>query len=259
MGPPVHVAALAFETYMEEAVAIGLDIQPVKSAAFLLHGDASCFEVGMPVTSGTEDLGAENDLPYVNALQAAMHKVSEAVEPWSSVQRNTEWPCSTFFMQSNPYLLGQVEECSDCGGEQDPTETYLSACRARAGAGAGNWGHGEGSFIVIRPLASASHDDFAGHLTYSRNHCPDVTVLDAEGPGQYAMFDVATARPMSDVHLGAAMMPPGAAAKKVEESKVVNGNEDEDEDKEAAHGGLWAGKRNGSGSFLSRLHEGLQG
>ncbi|KAK3236266.1 hypothetical protein CYMTET_53585, partial [Cymbomonas tetramitiformis] len=71
------------------------------------------------------------------------------------------------------------------------------------------------------PLASALHDDFAGYLTNSRNHCPDVTVLDAEGPGQHVLFDVATARPMSDAHLGAAMMAPGAAAKKVEESKVA--------------------------------------
>ncbi|KAK3270601.1 hypothetical protein CYMTET_21006 [Cymbomonas tetramitiformis] len=39
--------------------------------------------------------------------------------------------------------------------------------------------------------------------------------------GQHVLFDVATARPMLDAHLGTAMMPPGAAARKVEESKVV--------------------------------------
>ncbi|KAK3259487.1 hypothetical protein CYMTET_31516 [Cymbomonas tetramitiformis] len=89
--------------------------------------------------------------------------------------------------------------------------------------------------------------------TPPQNHCPDVIVLDAEGPGQHVLFGVATARPMSDAHLGAAMMAPGAAAKKVEESKVamdrrymeenaeggeqVDGNGDADEDEEAAHGG----------------------
>ncbi|KAK3262306.1 hypothetical protein CYMTET_28829 [Cymbomonas tetramitiformis] len=141
LGPPT-VAALAYETYMEEAATIGLDIQPVKSAAFSPEGDASCFADGMPGArgeldfmdvlgvpvgkaeavsaemlkkveelcailpilnklghaqarglllrfiahpslggcAGTEDLGAESDLPYVNSLQAAMQKVSEAME-----------------------------------------------------------------------------------------------------------------------------------------------------------------------------------
>ena len=104
------------------------------------------------------------------------------------------------------------------------------ACRGGAGTGGGNWY----SFIYHKlqrvlfevaksafPLASVLHDDFAGHLTYSPNHCPDVTVLDAEGPGQHVLFDVATTRPMSDAHLGAAMMAPGAAARRVEESKVA--------------------------------------
>ncbi|KAK3284228.1 hypothetical protein CYMTET_8114, partial [Cymbomonas tetramitiformis] len=44
---------------------------------------------------------------------------------------------------------------------------------------------------------------------------------DAEGPGQHVIFDVATARPMADAHVGAAMMAPGAAARNVEESKVA--------------------------------------
>ncbi|KAK3239200.1 hypothetical protein CYMTET_50851 [Cymbomonas tetramitiformis] len=127
-------------------------------------------------------------------------------------------------------LLGQVEECPDCGGERDPTGTHLLGCRGGAGAGGGNWYsfiHHKLQRVLFEvaksayPLASALHDDFAGHLTYSPNHCPDVTVLDAEGPGQHVLFDVATARPMSDAHLGAAMMAPGAAAKKVEESKVA--------------------------------------
>ncbi|KAK3274731.1 hypothetical protein CYMTET_17099 [Cymbomonas tetramitiformis] len=160
------------------------------------------------VTAGTEDLGAESDLPYVNSLQAAMQKVSEAMEP----------------------LFGQLEECPDCGGERDPTGTHLLACRGGVGAGGGNWYsfiHHKLQRVLFEmaksayPLASALHDDFAGYLTYSRNHCPDVTVLDAEGLGQHVLFDVATARPMSDAHLGAAMMAPGAAATKVEESKMA--------------------------------------
>eukprot|EP00854_Cymbomonas_tetramitiformis_P034035 gene34035-biopygen5472 len=65
------------------------------------------------------------------------------------------------------------------------------------------------------PLASAVHDDFAGYLTYSPHNCPDVTVLGAEGLGHQVIFDVATARPMADAHVGAAMMASGAAASKV--------------------------------------------
>ncbi|KAK3263560.1 hypothetical protein CYMTET_27643 [Cymbomonas tetramitiformis] len=404
LGPPV-AAALAYETYMEEAVTIGLDVQPVKLAAFSPEGDASCVEVGMPgargeldfiyvlgvpvgkaeavstemlkkveercgilpllnklghaqaqglllrfcahprlgfwlrgvppemmreaaeehdrrmrgalqdlmpggglawhscefatlphgmgltkaarvssaawlggfaqgwedmrelfptVTAGTEDLGAESDLPYVNSLQAVMQKVSEAVEVIGeargahehlppqvpkaddvkklsdySVPNGSMLLSSTLrigfgwlgtwghlgspgFSRSAEYrvalrhilhaeqpLLGQVEEFPDCGGERDPTGTHLLACRGGAGAGGGNWYsfiHHKMQRVLFEvaksayPLASALHDDFAGYLTYSRNHCPDVTVLDAEGPGQHVLFDVATARPMSDVH-----------------------------------------------------------
>ncbi|KAK3273068.1 hypothetical protein CYMTET_18671 [Cymbomonas tetramitiformis] len=408
LGPPVE-AALAYETYMEEAVAIGLDIQPVKSAAFSPEGDASCFEAGMPgargeldfidvlgvpvgkaeavsvemlkkveelcgilpllnklghaqaqglllrfcahprlgfwlrgvppemmreaaeehdrrmqgalrdllpggglawhscefatlphgmgltkaarvssaawlggfaqvwedmrelfptVTAGTEDLGAESDLPYANSLQAAMQKVSEAMEVigeargahehlppqapkaddvkklsdysrsqkraqrvYAAVLHSADWLWLAGHVGASrlPWLF-LVEECPDCGGERDPTGTHLLACRGGAGAGGGNWYsfiHHKLQRVLFEmaksayPLASALHDDFAGYLTYSRNHYPDVTVLDAEGPGQHVLFDVATARPKSDAHLGAAMMAPGAAAKKVEESKVA--------------------------------------
>ncbi|KAK3256138.1 hypothetical protein CYMTET_34710 [Cymbomonas tetramitiformis] len=418
LGPPI-VVSLAYETYMEEAVAIGLDIRPAKSAAFSPEGDASCFEVGMPgargeldfinvlgvpvgkaeavsaemlkrveelcaiqpilnklghaqaqglslrfcahprlgfwlrgvppemmreaaeehdrrmqgalrdllpggglawhscefatlphgmgltkaarvssaawlggfaqvwedmrelfptMTAGTDDLGAESDLPYVNSLQAAMQKVSEAVEvieearkanehlppqvpkadnvkklsdysrsqkraqrvyaavlhsadwlwlvgsvgasrlPWLfSVTYNSIGPaflrgipcCPALELSSAEYrvalwhilhaeqpLLGQVEECPDCGGERDPTGTHLLACRGGTGA-----------------------------------------------------------VEETDAHLGAAMMTPGVAAKKVEESKVatygdvrphhfipfggeVDGDGDEDRDEQAAHGGV---------------------
>ncbi|KAK3263238.1 hypothetical protein CYMTET_27945 [Cymbomonas tetramitiformis] len=447
LGPPV-VAALAYETYMEEVVAISLDIQPVKPAAFSLEEDTSCFEVGMPgargrldfinvlgvpvgkakavsaemlrkveelcailpllnklgharaqglllrfcahprlgfwlrgvmrrlrsmtggcrgvsrdllpggglawhscefatlphgmgltkaarvssaawlgefaqvqedmwelfptVTVGTKDLRAESDLLYVNSLQAAMQKVSEAMEvigearganehlppqvpkaddvkklsdysrsqkraqrvyvdvphsadwlwlaghvgtsqlPWLfSVTYNSIRPAFLMGVPCYPALelssaeyrvalrhilhaeqpfLGQVEECPDCGGERDPIGTHLLACRGGAGTGGGNWYsfiHHKLQRVLFElaksayPLASAMHNDFAGHLTYSSKHCPNVTVLDADGLGQHVLFDVATARPMSNAHLGAAMMAPGAAAKKVEESKVA--------------------------------------
>ncbi|KAK3273248.1 hypothetical protein CYMTET_18494, partial [Cymbomonas tetramitiformis] len=103
LGPPA-VAALTYGTYIEQAAAIGLDIQPMKSAGFSLVGDTSCFEDGVParvssaawlggfaqvcedmrelfptVTVGAADLEAESELPYVNSLQAAMQKVSEAM------------------------------------------------------------------------------------------------------------------------------------------------------------------------------------
>eukprot|EP00854_Cymbomonas_tetramitiformis_P016090 gene16090-biopygen16593 len=60
-GPPAD-AALAYGVYMEEA-AIGLDIQPMNSAAFSPVGDTSCFADCMPVTVGAEDLEAESELP----------------------------------------------------------------------------------------------------------------------------------------------------------------------------------------------------
>ncbi|KAK3289147.1 hypothetical protein CYMTET_3418 [Cymbomonas tetramitiformis] len=408
LGPPVE-AALVYDTYMEEAVAIGLDIQPVKSAAFWPEGDASCFEAGMPgargeldfidvlgvpvgkaeavsvemlkkveelcgilpllkklghaqaqglllrfcahprlgfwlrsvppemmreaadehdrrmqggvaglaawraawlggfaqvwevirklfptVTAGTEDLGAESDLPYVNSLQAAMQKVSEAMEVIGEARgANEHFPPQvpkaddvkklTLELNTAEYrvalrhilhaeqpLLGQVEECPDCGGERNPTGTHLLACPAGAGAGGGNWYsfiHHKLQRVLFEvaksayPLASALHDDFAGYLTCSRNHCPDVTVLDAEGPGQHVLFDVATAWPMSDAHLGAAMMHGSQGGGKeaygflrktqrrfrerrymeanAEGGEQVDGNgdEDEDEDEEAARGG----------------------
>ncbi|KAK3273675.1 hypothetical protein CYMTET_18096 [Cymbomonas tetramitiformis] len=295
---------------------MGLTKAAKVSSAAWLGGFAQVWEdmreLFPTVTAGTEDLGAESDLPYVNSLQAGMQKVSEAVGaieearvanehlppqmpkadavkkssdcsrsqkraqrvyaavlhsadwlwlaghvgasrlPWLfSVTYNSIGPaflrgvpcCPALELSSAEYrvalrhilhaeqpLLGQVEECPDCGGERDPTRTHLLACRGGVGAGGGNWYsfiHHKLQGVLFEvaksayPLASALHDDFAGYLTYSRNHCPDVTVLDAEGPGQHVLFDVATARPMSDAHLGAAMIAPGVAAKKVEESKVT--------------------------------------
>ncbi|KAK3250119.1 hypothetical protein CYMTET_40485 [Cymbomonas tetramitiformis] len=189
------------------------------------------------VTAGTEDLGAESDLPYVNSLQAAMQKVSEAMEVIGEARG------------ANEHLPPQVPKADDVKKLSDYSSPSLAKWRSApiveesgippghtywhaggSGAGGGNWYsfiHHKLQRVLFEvaksayPLASALHDDFAGYLTYSRNHCPDVTVLDAEGPGQHVLFDVATARPMSDAHLGAAMMAPGAATKKVEESKVA--------------------------------------
>ncbi|KAK3279320.1 hypothetical protein CYMTET_12791 [Cymbomonas tetramitiformis] len=265
------------------------------------------------VTAGTEDLGAESDLPYVNSLQAAMQKVSEAMEvigearganehlppqvpkaddvkklsDYSRSQKRAQrvyaavlhsvdwlwlaghvgasrlpWLFSVTFNSIGPAFLRGVPCCpalelscfggipggpaanSSCGAappwpsggvprlwrRAGSHRDTLTGMPGGVGTGGGNWYsfiHHKLQRVLFEvaksayPLASALHDDFAGYLTYSRNHCPDVTVLNAEGPGQHVLFDVATARPMSDAHLGAAMMAPGAAAKKVEESKVA--------------------------------------
>ncbi|KAK3284804.1 hypothetical protein CYMTET_7568 [Cymbomonas tetramitiformis] len=148
-----------------------------------------------------------------------------ALEPSSTEYRVTVH----HVLHAEQPLLGRMGECHDCGDGLDPTGTHLMACRGGVGAGGGN----RYSFIHHKlqrvlfdvaksafPLASALHDDFAGYLTYSPNHCPDVTVLGAEGPGRHVMFNVAPAHPMAEAHSGAAMMAPGAAAKR-EESKVA--------------------------------------
>ncbi|KAK3272793.1 hypothetical protein CYMTET_18926 [Cymbomonas tetramitiformis] len=104
---------------------------------------------------------------------------------------------------------------------------------AQAGGGGGNWRffiHHKLRRVVFEvatsayPLTLALHDDFAGHLAYSPNHGTDVAVLDAEGPGQRVLFDVATMQPISEAYLRAAMMAPGAAARKVEKNEVMSGN-----------------------------------
>ncbi|KAK3275459.1 hypothetical protein CYMTET_16412 [Cymbomonas tetramitiformis] len=133
-------------------------------------------------------------------------------------------------------------ECPDCGVRLDPTGTRFLACREGVGAGGGElvpFHSSQASGVLFDvakstfPLASALHDDFAGYLKYSPNHCPDITVLDAEGPGRHVMFDVATTRLMAEAQFGAAMMAPGAAVKRVEESKEeVDEGEDMREDEE---------------------------
>ncbi|KAK3252909.1 hypothetical protein CYMTET_37815 [Cymbomonas tetramitiformis] len=67
---PLIVVARAYGIYMEEAVAIGPDIQPMKSAVFLPEGDASCFADEMP--------GARGELDFVNVLGVPVGK-AEAV------------------------------------------------------------------------------------------------------------------------------------------------------------------------------------
>ncbi|KAK3267387.1 hypothetical protein CYMTET_24052 [Cymbomonas tetramitiformis] len=67
--------------------------------------------------------------------------------------------------------------------------------------------------VALRHVLHAGQPLLGQGTSYSPNHCPDATVLDAEGPGRHVIFNVATARPMADAHLGAAMMAPGAAAR----------------------------------------------
>ncbi|KAK3278581.1 hypothetical protein CYMTET_13486 [Cymbomonas tetramitiformis] len=69
MGPPV-VAAAAYDTYVEEAVAIGLHIQPAKSAAYSPEGDPGFFAEEMP--------GARGELDFLNVLGVPVGK-AEAV------------------------------------------------------------------------------------------------------------------------------------------------------------------------------------
>ncbi|KAK3237220.1 hypothetical protein CYMTET_52691 [Cymbomonas tetramitiformis] len=152
-------------------------------------------------------------------LSSAIHSyIDLTVVPNEHMESSAEyWLALRHILHPKQLLPGPVGECPDSGGEQDSTGTHLLACKGGGETGGGNW-H---SFIRHRlqrvlfevaksafPLASALHDDFAGYLTYSPNHCPDVIVLDVGGPGQHVLFDVATARPMSDTHLGAAMTAP---------------------------------------------------
>ncbi|KAK3287208.1 hypothetical protein CYMTET_5270 [Cymbomonas tetramitiformis] len=75
-------------------------------------------------------------------------------------------------------LFRQPDSGTRARGERGPVEITLALvhspqaaeCALRSGR-------------ARSPSASAVHDDFTGYLTYSPNHSPDVTVLDAEGPG----------------------------------------------------------------------------
>ncbi|KAK3236402.1 hypothetical protein CYMTET_53456 [Cymbomonas tetramitiformis] len=79
---------------------------------------------------------------------------------------------------------------------------FLGSFWGGVGAGGGNWYafiHHKLQRVLFDvakfafPLASALDDDFAGYLTCLPNQCPDVTVLDAEGPGRHVIFYVAMA------------------------------------------------------------------
>ncbi|KAK3245707.1 hypothetical protein CYMTET_44747 [Cymbomonas tetramitiformis] len=69
IGPPA-VAMAAYDTYVEEAVAIGLHIQPAKSAAYSPEGDPGVFAQEMP--------GARGELAIINVLGVPVGK-AEAV------------------------------------------------------------------------------------------------------------------------------------------------------------------------------------
>ncbi|KAK3237578.1 hypothetical protein CYMTET_52362, partial [Cymbomonas tetramitiformis] len=129
-----------------------------------------------------------------------------------------------FFRGANDHLPPQVpkaddvKKLSDCSRSQKRAQRVYAAVLHSAdwlwlgghvGASRLPWlflvafNNIEPAFLRAIPCCPASelssvHDDFAGYRTYSPNHCPDETALDAEGPGQHVLIGVATARPMSD-------------------------------------------------------------
>ncbi|KAK3268262.1 hypothetical protein CYMTET_23223 [Cymbomonas tetramitiformis] len=240
LGPPVEAAA-ACGTCVEEAVAIGLHIQPAKSAAYSPEGDPGCFAeempgahaelnfinvLGVPVWKAeAEDAEALRDLvpggglashshefatlPHgmrlTEATRAAMQKVAEAMgeineargaEKHLPPQSRLPWLHSMTFDNIGPAFLRGIPYCPAL---ELSSAGYRVAVRHVL--------HAE------QPLLGRVGDArIAGgtSLTPPR-HCPDVTVLDAEGPGQHVIFDVGQWR----------MRTLGAAARNVEESKVA--------------------------------------
>ncbi|KAK3279602.1 hypothetical protein CYMTET_12520, partial [Cymbomonas tetramitiformis] len=84
------VTGAAYDTYVEEAVAVSLHIQPAKSAAYSPEGDPGFFAEEMPGARGELDFINVLGVPVGNAeavsaemlrksLQAAMQKVKEAM------------------------------------------------------------------------------------------------------------------------------------------------------------------------------------
>ncbi|KAK3238414.1 hypothetical protein CYMTET_51572 [Cymbomonas tetramitiformis] len=134
LGPPI-VVALAYETYMEEAVAIGLDIQPVKSAAFSPEGDAICFEVGMP--------GARGELDFIDVLWVPVGKAEaarrEGVERLALMDRVWEDAFEETDYATQDGLGGGTQES---GGTQHEQSEQASG------------GGGEGGAITSRLLES---------------------------------------------------------------------------------------------------------
>ncbi|KAK3278366.1 hypothetical protein CYMTET_13689 [Cymbomonas tetramitiformis] len=179
------------------------------------------------VTGGCEDLGTESDLPYIRLLQAAMQKVTEAmgeIDEARGVEKHLPPQVSTADVIKKLRVITAVHESVPNGYmplSSPPligsgwlvhwgSHIFLGSTRLPGGLElAGNWFssiHYKLQRVLFEvaksafPLASALPDDFAGHLAYSPNYCPDVTVLDAEGPGRHVIFDVAAAQPMADAH-----------------------------------------------------------
>ncbi|KAK3233295.1 hypothetical protein CYMTET_56394 [Cymbomonas tetramitiformis] len=234
----VAVKGAACGTCVEEAVAIGLHIQPAKSAAYSPEGDPGFFMEEMP--------GVRGELDFINVLgvpvgkaeavvadmlkKAAMQKVTKAMGEIDEARRAEKHLPPQVSMADVIKKLRVITAVH----ESVPNGYMPLSSPPLIGSG---WLVHWGSHIFLGssrvlfevaksafPLASALPDDFAGHLTYSPNHCPDVTVLDAEGPGRHVIFDVAAAQPMADAHPWGGhdgAWHRGAAARNVEESKVV--------------------------------------
>ncbi|KAK3268266.1 hypothetical protein CYMTET_23227, partial [Cymbomonas tetramitiformis] len=267
----VKLRETACGTCVEEAVAIGLHIQPAKSAAYSPEGGPGCFAeempgaraelnfinvLGVPVGKAEavsaeivkkEDAEALRDLvpggglashshefatlPHgmrlTEATRAAMQKVAEAMgeineargaEKHLPPQSRLPWLHSMTFDNIGPAFLRGIPYCPalelSSAGYRVAVRHVLHAEQPLLGRVGDARIAGRVLFEVAKsafPLASALHDDFVGHLTYSPNHCPDVIVLDVEGPGRHVMFDVGQWQ----------MRTLGAAARNVEESKVA--------------------------------------
>ncbi|KAK3275075.1 hypothetical protein CYMTET_16777 [Cymbomonas tetramitiformis] len=192
----VAVKGAACGTCVEEAVAIGLHIQPAKSAAYSPEGDPGFFMEEMP--------GARGELDFINVLgvpvgkveavvaemlkKAAMQKVTEAmgeIDEARRAEKHLPPQVSTADVIKKLRVITTVHESVPNG------YMPLSSPPLIGSGWLVHWGSHIflGSTRVLFevaksafPLASALPDDFAGHLAYSPNHCPDVTVLDAEGP-----------------------------------------------------------------------------
>ncbi|KAK3250745.1 hypothetical protein CYMTET_39884 [Cymbomonas tetramitiformis] len=70
MGPPV-LATAAYTTYLEEGVAVGLEIQPTKSVAYSPEGDVGNFVKEMP--------GVRGELDFINVLGVPVGKAEAVV------------------------------------------------------------------------------------------------------------------------------------------------------------------------------------
>ncbi|KAK3241945.1 hypothetical protein CYMTET_48332 [Cymbomonas tetramitiformis] len=157
-------------------------------------------------------------------------------------------------------LLATAAACDTFTEEAAAINSNMAPVTSTAYSPEDDWlGHGGPAGCWRRPVHKVSDiggieeaDNFAGHLTYSPTHCPDVMVSDVERPGVRVMLDMARVRRMVDAPLGAAaraleaVARPRAAPSQMKNQRSFNGRrcmkedmadeEDVDSDEEAAFG-----------------------